>query len=145
MASAGPAVQLKHNWMYLRARPAEPHQNKQALLEAWYREQIKITAPPLIAHWEKILGVKLQRFFVRRMKTKWGSYTPSTRSIRLNTNLAKKPRDCLEYVIVHEIAHLLEPTHNARFVAIMDRAMPQWRQHRQQLNQLPIRHEHWTY
>jgi hypothetical protein len=79
------------------------------------------------------------------MKTKWGSCNPLARSIRLNTDLAKKPRECLEYVVVHEMVHILEPTHNARFVALMDQAMPQWRAYKEQLNRLPISHGAWGY
>ena len=79
------------------------------------------------------------------MKTKWGSSTPSAGSIRLNTELAKKPAECLEYIVVHEMAHLLEPTHNQRFVAYMDRFLPQWRHCRDELNRLPVRHEDWKY
>jgi predicted metal-dependent hydrolase len=79
------------------------------------------------------------------MKTKWGSCNPGTRSIRLNTDLAKKPRECLEYLVVHEMAHLLEPTHNARFMALMDQFMPKWQLRRGTLNRLPVRHEAWRY
>jgi len=79
------------------------------------------------------------------MKTKWGSCSPGRRTIRLNTDLAKKPRECLEYIIVHEMAHLRERTHNDRFIALMDRLMPQWREYREQLNRLPVRHEKWAY
>jgi hypothetical protein len=79
------------------------------------------------------------------MKTRWGSCNPSAHTIRLNTELAKKPRECLEYVVVHEMVHLLEPTHNARFVAILDQVMPKWRHYRDTLGHLPIRHERWGY
>jgi len=85
------------------------------------------------------------RLFVQRMKTKWGSCTPGFRSIRLNTELAKKPPECLEYVVVHELLHLLEPTHNQRFVALMDQFMPKWQHYRDMLNRLPVRHEEWEY
>ena len=91
------------------------------------------------------MGVKVERFFVQRMKTKWGSCSPRAGSIRVNTDLAKKPRECLEYIIVHEMAHLLEPTHNSRFIALMDRFLPQWRECRAELNRLPVRHERWGY
>ena len=91
------------------------------------------------------MGVKVEGFYVQQMKTKWGSCNHSARTIRLNTELAKKPKDCLEYVVVHEMAHLLEPTHNARFIAMMDLFMPNWRLHRDHLNQLPVRHEEWAY
>jgi hypothetical protein len=99
----------------------------------------------VVAKWERLVGVKVARCFVQRMKTKWGSCNPRTRSIRLNTDLAKKPRDCLEYIVVHELIHLLEPTHNARFVALMDQFMPKWQSHRDALNRLPVRHEDWRY
>jgi predicted metal-dependent hydrolase len=91
------------------------------------------------------MGVKVERLFVQRMKTKWGSCNPSSASIRLNTDLAKKPRECLEYIVMHEMAHLLEPTHNSRFLALMDRFMPQWRFCREALNRLPVRHVSWGY
>ena len=89
--------------------------------------------------------MKVGRVFVQRMKTKWGSCNPRTRSIRLNTDLAKKPRECLEYIVVHEMAHLLEPTHNARYIALMDRFLPKWQFCRDILNHLPVRHERWDY
>lgn len=138
-------VELKHRKMILRVAPGTNHEKKQATLAQWYREQIKAFAPRLIAKWEPIIGVKVERLFVQEMKTKWGSCNPKARTIRLNTDLAKKPRECLEYIVVHEMIHLLEPTHNARFVALMDRLMPQWRDCRKQLNQLPVRNEKWTY
>ena len=87
----------------------------------------------------------MHKLFVQRMKTKWGSCNPRTRTIRLNTDLAKKPVECLEYLIVHELVHLLEPTHNARFIALMDQFMPKWQSCRQLLNRLPVRHESWGY
>ena len=91
------------------------------------------------------MGVKVKRVFVQKMKTKWRSCNSRARSIRLNTDLAKKPVECLEYILVHEMVHMLEPTHNAQFVARMDRLMPHWRVRREQLNQLPVRQENWTY
>ena len=94
--------------------------------------------PSLLVKWQPIMGVKAERFFVQRMKTKWGSCNHRARTIRLNTELAKKPTECLEYVVVHELAHLLEPTHNARFVAAMDRLMPAWLFQREALNRLPV-------
>lgn len=144
-ADAAPEVRLKHRSMVLSTRPGTTGEQRQAIVEAWYREQLKETAPALIAKWESLMGVQVARFFVQRMKTKWGSCNPASRSIRLNTELAKKPRECLEYIIVHEMAHLLEPTHNARFIALMDRLMPNSRMRRDQLNQLPVRHEEWMY
>jgi len=140
-----PSVELSHSRMIFRARPGWDQAKKQALLESWYRQQLKAAVPPVIAKWEALMGVKVSRIFVRRMKTKWGSCNPQAHTIRLNTDLAKKPRECLEYIIVHELVHLLEPTHNARFIALMDRFMPKWQGHRKALNRLPVRQESWGY
>lgn len=140
-----PSVELKHNKMILRIRPGADSKKKQTVLETWYREQLKKAVPPLIARWEPILGIKVERFFVRRMKTKWGSCNPRASSIRLNTELSKKPKECLEYIIVHEMAHLLEPTHNSRFIKLMDQFMPQWKFYRDKLNLLPVSHDEWFY
>lgn len=103
------------------------------------------TAAPMLQQWQARLDVTATRCFVQRMKTRWGSCNPIARTIRLNTELAKKPRQCLEYLVVHELMHLLEPTHNPRFVALMDRFMPDWQRHRELINQLPLRHEAWKY
>ena len=101
--------------------------------------------PALLARWEPLLGVTATRLYVQRMKTKWGSCTPASGSIRLNTDLAKKPPECLEYIMVHEPTHLLEPTQNARFVALMDLHLPHWQHLRKQLHRLPVRHEDWAH
>jgi len=143
--NAAPSVALQHSRMLLRVRPGTAAKKKQAIIEAWYRQQLKKAVPPLIVKWEPLLGVKIERFFVQRMKTKWGSCNHGTHSIRLNTELAKKPRECLEYIVVHEMTHVLEPTHNARFVALMDQCIPQWQFYRDQLNRLPVSHEDWAY
>jgi len=140
-----PAIELKHSRMLLRVRPRTDVDKKRALVEEWYREQLKEALPPLLARWQPLLGVRVERFFVQRMKTKWGSCNYKARTIRLNTELAKKPAEFLEYIVLHELVHLLEPTHNARFVALMDRFMPKWQFHRQVLNRLPVRREKWSY
>ena len=140
-----PSVALQHSRMLLCVHPGADALKKRAIVEAWYRQQLKKAVPPLIARWEPLLEVKVERFFVQRMKTKWGSCNHRAHSIRLNTELAKKPRECLEYIVVHEMTHVLEPTHNARFVTLMDQCMPQWRFYRDQLNRLPVSHEDWAY
>jgi len=144
-SDTAPAVELKHSRMFLHVRPGTDAVKKQIIMEAWYRAQLRQALPPLIAKWEPLMGVQVARFFVQRMKTRWGSCNPGARRIRLNTDLAKKPRECLEYVVVHEMVHLLEPTHNARFVALMDQFMPKWQFYRDVLNRLPVRHEDWGY
>jgi predicted metal-dependent hydrolase len=143
--NVAPSVVLQHSRLLLRVRPGADAKKKQAIVEAWYRQQLKAAVAPLIARWEPLLGVKVERFFVQRMKTKWGSCNHRARTLRLNTELAKKPRECLEYIVVHEMTHVLEPTHNIRFVALMDQYMPQWRFYRDQLNRLPVSHEDWAY
>jgi predicted metal-dependent hydrolase len=140
-----PMVELQHNQMCLTLRPDTDETRREAIVEGWYREQLKEAAPSVIAKWEPLMGVKVERFFVQRMKTKWGSCSPSTGTIRLNTELAKKPPVCLEYIVVHEMAHLLEPTHNSRFISLMDGFIPQWQVYRDELNRLPVRHEQWVY
>ncbi len=142
---AAPKVELTQNQMLFQMRPETRIERKRAILEEWYREQIKEAVPSLIAKWKPLMGVKVQRFFVQRMKTKWGSCSLKSQSIRLNTELAKKPPECLEYIVVHEMAHLLERHHNARFMAILDRIMPPWRTYRDALNRAPLVHEQWKY
>ena len=142
---AAPEVELKHNKMLFQIRPATTDERKQDILEAWYREKLKEVVPALIAKWEPLMGVKVEKFFVQKMKTKWGSCSPASKSIRLNTDLAKKPPECLEYIVVHEMIHLLEPTHNASFITLMDQFMPKWRFYKDELNKLPVRHENWAY
>jgi predicted metal-dependent hydrolase len=133
-----PYIGLSGDRLLLRVRPRTNRARRQALLERWYRDQIRVAVPPLVARWEPRLGVRLERFYVQRMKTRWGTCNPGARTIRLNTELAARPPELLEYLVVHELVHLLEPTHNARFYLLMDRYMPGWKDHRRALNrQLP--------
>lgn len=140
---AAPKIALKHKTLELHARESVPAEKRQEILEAWYREQVKAALPPLLEKWEKILGVQVNRSFVQRMKTKWGSSNPKRHNIRLNTELAKKPRECLEYVVVHELAHFISARHDERFISTLDRHLPSWRMTRDLLNAAPLRHEHW--
>jgi predicted metal-dependent hydrolase len=142
---AAPSVELKHSKMVLQLRPAASVEKKQEVIDAWYREQLKGAVPALVAKWEKALGVKAGKVFVQKMKTKWGSCSPGAGNVRLNTDLAKKPLQCLEYIVAHELTHLLERHHNDRFTALMDAHMPQWRQYREMLNSLPLAHQEWGY
>ncbi len=112
---------------------------------AWYRQQIKEMIPPLIRKWEDITGIEVAEWGVKQMKTKWGSCNPKARRIWMNLELIKKPVQCLEYIIVHEMTHILERRHNDRFAFLMDGFMPQWRLHKEDLNGSPLRHERWDY
>ncbi len=140
-----PSVELKHNEMILTVRPGAVMAKREAVVTAWYRDQIRDAVPLLIEKWEPLLDVKVNHIIIRRMRTRWGSCTSGRRTIRLNTELAKKPRECLEYVLVHELVHLLEPTHNANFKSLMDKFMPQWRHFRDELNRAPLGHVEWEY
>lgn len=142
---AAPSVELRHSRLVLQVRPGTDEARSREILEVWYREQIRVAVPSLIAKWEPVMGVKVGRVFVQRMKTRWGSCNPESQSIRLNTDLAKKPPECLEYIMVHEMAHLLEPTHNPRFRSLMNLFMPQSQLLKDELNRLPVRHENWDY
>jgi predicted metal-dependent hydrolase len=139
------SVELNHGRMILRVRRGADKAKRKAIVEEWHREQLRKAVPPLIEKWERLMGVGVRRVFVQRMKTKWGSCNDRAGSIRLNTDLARKPRECLEYIVVHEMVHLLEPTHNARFMELMAQFMPKWQFHRDVLNRLPVRHESWDY
>jgi predicted metal-dependent hydrolase len=140
-----PSVELQHNRMVLTVRLGSGTEKREAVVAAWYREDLRNAAAPLIEKWESIIGVKVNQVFIQRMKTKWGGCNPIKRNIRLNSELAKKPRGCLEYIVVHEMTHLLEPTHNEVFISLMDKFMPQWRHYRDELNRFPLSHEDWDY
>jgi len=144
-ADAPPSVQLEHDTLVLTVRLAADVEAKMATLSDWYRQILKAEVRLLLATWEPRLGVAVNGFFVQQMKTKWGSCNPTSRTIRLNTELAKKPTECLEYIVLHEMVHLLESKHNARFTALMSQFMPAWEHHRRTLNRLPVGHATWVY
>ncbi len=142
---APPSVEWQLNRLTLVVRPGTETARRADILEAWYRNQLRVVAEPLAEEWQKRMSVEASAVFIQRMRTRWGSCNRDSGTIRLNTDLAKKPRECLEYILVHELAHLLVPTHNARFVALMDQYLPGWPNRRQLLNRLPVRHDDWTY
>lgn len=115
------------------------------VLLRWYRQQLKEMIPPVLEKWQTALGVQVDDWAIKKMKTKWGSCNVEARRIWLNLELAKKPVQCLEYIIVHELAHLLERHHNETFIAIMTKFLPQWRLRRSELNAVPLAHATWTY
>jgi predicted metal-dependent hydrolase len=121
---------------------ADPEQRRH-VLDLWYRRQLHGFVPDLLAIWAERVGVPTPRWGLRRMKTKWGSYSEKTGRIWLNTELAKKPRRAVEYVIVHELAHIAVRGHGDDFVSILDMWLPGWRLARDQLGSLPLGHETW--
>jgi Predicted metal-dependent hydrolase len=140
-----PTVVLRHRTLVLTVKQGAGLEAREAALSRWYRDQVRKRAGTLVAAWSRTLGLDAPRVHVQRMKTKWGGCSPGRQSIRLNTELAKKPPACLEYVVVHELVHLLEPTHNERFQALMRTFLPDWEDRRRELSALPIRHEDWDY
>lgn len=138
-SDVAPHIDQRHRKLVLHIRRNTDAQQRDAIFQAWYRQQLRQALPELLGHWVPLVGKKPTRIHVQRMKTKWGSCNPSLGSIRLNSELAKKPREYLEYVLLHELMHLVEPSHGARFIAGLDRLMPPWRDRREALNRLPIR------
>jgi predicted metal-dependent hydrolase len=140
---ATPCVSLGHRKMVLAVRPGSNTTKREQVMHAWHKSLLHEAVPPLIRKWEKKLSVTVSRYFLQRMKTKWGSCNGRTATIRLNTELVKKPKDLLEYVVVHEMVHIIEPTHNERFLALLTRHYPGWREARAELNELPLAAEAW--
>lgn len=134
-----PVVTLRHRTLVLRSKSTVSAQRREEILAGWYRDQLRAALPPIIAKWERLLGVQVDRVFVQQMKTKWGSANAVRRTIRLNTDLAKKAPEYLDYVVLHELAHFLSPRHDARFVAVLDRHLPNWATLRQELNTSTLR------
>lgn len=122
----------------LTVRPGADAGKRAQVMHEWHKCLLHQTVPPLIEQWEQRLGVKVNGYFLQRMKTKWGSCNTHARRIRLNTELIKKPRDLLEYVIIHEMLHLIERTHGERFVGLLNHHYPFWREARAELNRLPL-------
>ena len=135
-----PKVTLEHKKIVLQVRPNASRDKKQSILDAWYRAELKKVLVPLIRKWEQNMGLSISGYSIRRMKTKWGSCSHESKTIRINLELVKKPQECLEYIVVHELAHILEPTHNARFLALLDHHFPGWKIHRDTLRNLPVHH-----
>ncbi len=131
--------------LILYVKPNTTTANRELALNAWYRAELKKRIPALIAKWEPIIGQQVAEWGIKKMKTKWGSCNIPQRRIWLNLELAKKPPECLEYILVHEMVHLLERHHNATFRTYMDHFLPNWRLHRDVLNSAPLAHEEWSY
>ena len=139
-----PSVRLDHRRLTLTVRPGAPQRRRAEVMHEWHKRLLHEVVPVLIQKWEPKLGVAVSGYFLQRMKTKWGGCNARAGTIRLNTELVKKPKDLLEYVIVHEMAHLREPTHSAKFVELMTRHYPNWKAARVELNALPLAAEEWN-
>lgn len=140
-----PYVAVDHRRIAMTVRPGSSRIKRAEVLHAWQRYLLHRTIPPLIQRWEPRLGVGVDRYFLQRMKTKWGSCNARRRHIRLNTELVKKPRDLLEYVIVHEMLHILEPKHSERFFELLETHYAAWRNAQAELNELPLAAETWEW
>jgi len=139
-------VIIKNNsTLQLFVNPGTSTQNRALVLTEWYRKQLKARIPDLLKHWEPVIGEQVTAWGIKKMKTKWGSCNISQRRIWLNLELAKKQIECLEYVLVHELVHLLERHHSDRFKAYMDKYLPQWQRCRDILKREPLGNDNWVY
>lgn len=138
-----PFVSLDHRRITLTVRRGSDVPKRAEVLHEWHKSLLHEVVPSFIKKWEPKLKVKVAGYFLQRMKTKWGSCNHKAATIRLNTELVKKPKDLLEYIIVHEMAHLIEPTHSDRFLAVLREHYPHWREARAELNDLPLAAEAW--
>ena len=138
-----PSVVIDHKKIVLSVRPRSNAAKRSEVVHDWHKSLLHAAVPPLIEKWESKLKVEVSGYFLQRMKTKWGSCNHRARNIRLNTELVKKPKDLLEYVVVHEMAHLREPTHNSRFIGLLEEHYPTWREARAELNELPLTADAW--
>lgn len=136
-------IGVKH--IQLKVKSGTSTEERGSIMKEWYRKELKKIVPELIEKWEKIIGVKANDWGIKHMRTKWGACNTDEKRIWLNLELAKKPMNCIEYIIVHELVHLLERHHNENFVKHMDQFMPKWRLHRDELNSLPVAHNDWGY
>jgi predicted metal-dependent hydrolase len=139
-----PSVVAKNQRLVMTVRPGASASKRAEVMHEWHKSLMHAAVKPLLSKWETKIGVKASAYFLQRMKTKWGACNARARNIRLNTELVKKPRDLLEYVIVHELMHLIEPRHSDRFMALMDRHYPHWRDARAELNALPLSAQAWS-
>ena len=140
---AKPSIRHSHRAIMLTVRPGSNGAKRTAVMHEWHKSLMHEAVRGLIARWEPKLGVDVAGYFLQRMKTKWGSCNHRARTIRLNTELVKKPKDLLDYVVVHEMLHLTEPTHSEQFLELMSEHYPGWREARAELNELPLAAESW--
>jgi predicted metal-dependent hydrolase len=133
-----PSVSLGSRTLELTLPQGTPFNQREEVLTAWYRAELRERATPVLAKWARQLNVELRHFYIQRMRTKWGSSNPARQTVRLNLELAKFAPECLDYVALHEIAHFVAPDHSERFIALLSRYMPGWRTVRNRLNEGPL-------
>jgi len=129
----------------LSVRPNSNRTKREQVMMDWYRKELRDITHELLERWGKTIGVKPSAWGIKKMKTRWGTCNPKAGRIWFNLELAKKPEHCLDYIIAHEMTHLLEKSHNDRFKTHMDKFMPRWRQYKEELNRLVLSHERWDY
>ena len=142
---ASPKIIVKRKEIQMFVRPFTSPEKKREIFDEWYRDELKRIVPPMIETWENKIGVISNEYGIKRMRTKWGTCNHSAKRIWLNLELAKKPLECIEYIVVHELLHLVEPSHNDRFVALLEDHMPKWKFYRDELNRIPFSHLNWRY
>lgn len=140
------AVRIRSNrTLQLAVRPESDREQRERVLNEWYRSLLRERIPGLISFWEQRVGVHVREWGIRKMKTRWGTCNQGARRIWFNLELAKKPETCLEFIVVHELVHILERHHNDLFRSHMDRLLPSWKRVRDELNQAPLGDERWDY
>ncbi len=143
---ARPTIQLKGNrWIILRVRPGSTMAKRESVMTEWYRTELRNITVHLLNKWQKKIGIKPNSWRIKRMKTRWGTCNQSAGRITINLELAKKPISCVEYVVVHELLHLIEKKHNENFVQMMTKYLPKWRSEKEELNRFILSHEKWSY
>lgn len=138
-------VAIKGDRLELVVPPTSDWALREHVFQRWQRRQLRERAGPAVIHWARVFGVSPPEFRIKRMRTKWGSCNAVARRIWLNLELVKKPPTCIDYLVCHEVAHLIEPSHDDRFIALLDRHMPRWRTIRAELNREPLGHEEWDH
>ncbi|WP_413042194.1 M48 family metallopeptidase [Rothia dentocariosa] len=141
--SGNPKIELAGNTLWIYSPEGSSAGDRFNILDRWYRRELKKQLPELLGEWGRIMGVKVNKYQVKRMKTKWGTCNPDTAALWFNPELAKKNPRCLEYIVVHELTHLLERSHNERFIGLMNQFLPDWEARRDELNDAPLAAEEW--
>lgn len=136
---------LKNSFIQIKVPENSSREEKEKVLENWYRNEMRKRISPLLEKWENKIGIKVNSVYIKKMKTLWGSCNSEEKRIWLNLELMKKPPQCLEYILVHEMIHFLERHHNERFYALMDQFLPNWRSLKAELNRSPLSHAEWNY